>query len=51
MHLPRKPNLDAVRRTLRYVSAILEYALFYDASIELQLSGYIDADWASSATD
>ena len=51
MQLPRKPHLDAVRRTLRYVSATLDYALIYDASTELQLSGYTDADWASSATD
>ena len=51
MQLSRKPHLDAVRRTLRYVSATLDYALFYDASTELQLSGYTDADWAGSATD
>ncbi|MCO5600169.1 hypothetical protein L7F22_054277 [Adiantum nelumboides] len=39
MQLPRKPHLDVVRRTLRYVSATLDYALFYEASIELQLCG------------
>ena len=49
MQLPRKPHLDAVRRTLRYVSATLDYALFYDASTELHLSGY--TDWAGNATD
>ena len=42
MQLPRKPHLDAVRRTLRYVSATLDYALFYEASMELQLYGYTD---------
>ena len=31
MQLPRKPHLDVVRRTLRYVSATLDYALFYEA--------------------
>ena len=51
MQLPKKPHLDAVRHTLHYVSATLDYALFYDASTELQLSGYTDADWAGSATD
>ena len=35
MQLPKKPHLDAVRRTLRYVSATLDYALFYEASMEL----------------
>ena len=44
MQLPRKPHLDAVRRTLRYVSATLDYALFYEAGTELQLFGYTDAD-------
>ncbi|MCO5565045.1 hypothetical protein L7F22_018715 [Adiantum nelumboides] len=48
MQLSRKPHLDIVRRTLRYVSATLDYALFYEASTELQLSGFIDADWAGN---
>ncbi|MCO5590823.1 hypothetical protein L7F22_044798 [Adiantum nelumboides] len=51
MQLPRKPHLDVVRRTLRYVSATLDYALFYEASTELQLSGFTDADWAGSVCD
>ncbi|MCO5560150.1 hypothetical protein L7F22_013757 [Adiantum nelumboides] len=51
MHLPRKPHLDVVRRTLRYVNATLDYGFFYEASTELQLSGFTDADWASSACD
>ncbi|MCO5547345.1 hypothetical protein L7F22_000794 [Adiantum nelumboides] len=34
MQLPRKPHLDIVRRTLRYVSATLDYVLFYEASTE-----------------
>ena len=51
MQLPRKPHLDAVRRTLRYVSATLDYALFYEAGTELQLYGFTDADWAGSVCD
>ncbi|MCO5576670.1 hypothetical protein L7F22_030485 [Adiantum nelumboides] len=51
MQLPRKPHLDVVRRTLRYLSATLDYALFYEASTQLQLSGFTDADWASSVCD
>ena len=31
MQLPRKPHLDALRRTLRYVRLTLDYALFYAA--------------------
>ncbi|MCO5591608.1 hypothetical protein L7F22_045597 [Adiantum nelumboides] len=51
VHHCRKPHLDVVRRTLRYVSANLDYALFYEASTELQLSGFTDADWAGSVCD
>ncbi|MCO5573107.1 hypothetical protein L7F22_026872 [Adiantum nelumboides] len=51
MQLPRKPYLDVVRRTLHYLSATLDYALFYEASTELQLSGFTDADWAGSVCD
>ncbi|MCO5558643.1 hypothetical protein L7F22_012229 [Adiantum nelumboides] len=51
MQLPRKTHLDVVRRTLRYVSATLDYALFYEDSTELQLSGFTDADWAGSVCD
>ena len=40
-----------MRRTLRYVSATLDYALFYEAGTELQLFGYTDADWAGSMGD
>ncbi|MCO5601751.1 hypothetical protein L7F22_055876 [Adiantum nelumboides] len=51
MQLPRKPHLDVVRRTLRYVSATLDYALFYEARTELQLSGFTDADCVGSVCD
>ncbi|MCO5547257.1 hypothetical protein L7F22_000702 [Adiantum nelumboides] len=51
MQLPRKPHLDVVRRTLHYVRATLDYALFYEASTELQLSCFTDADWAGSVCD
>ena len=44
--------MDAVRHTLHYVSATLDYALFYEAGMELQLYGYTNADWAAdSMTD
>jgi hypothetical protein len=51
MQVPRKPHLDGVGHTLRYVSATIDYGLFYEASMELQVHGYIDADWASSISD
>ena len=45
MQLPRKPHLDAVRHTLHYVEATLDYVLFYEADTMLELYGYTDADW------
>ena len=51
MECPRKPHLDSVRHTLHYVSATLDYALFYGPDSELELYGYTDADWAGSAYD
>ena len=51
MQLPRKPHLDAVRCTTRYVRSTLDYALFYAADAPLVLYGYINADWAGSITD
>jgi hypothetical protein len=51
MQVPRKPHLDVVRHTLHYVSATTDYGLFYEASTELQVHGYIDADWAGNISD
>ena len=51
MQLPQEPHLDAVRRTLRYVRATLDHALFYAADVPVELHGYTDADWAGSITD
>ncbi|MCO5611765.1 hypothetical protein L7F22_066024 [Adiantum nelumboides] len=48
MQLPRKPHLDAVHHTLRYVRATLEHALFYAADVPVELHGYTDADWVGS---
>ena len=51
MQVPRKPHLDCVRRIIQYLSATVDYALFYAADTPLELYGYTDADWAGSATD
>ena len=51
MQFPKKHHLDAVRRTLCYVRATLDYALFYAVDLEFELFGYIDADWTGSTTD
>jgi len=51
MQVFQKPHLDGVKHTLRYVSATTNYGIFYEASTELQVHGYIDADWAGSISD
>jgi hypothetical protein len=51
MQVPRKPHLDGVRHTLHYVNATTDYGLFYEASMELQVHGYVDADWAASISN
>ncbi len=51
MQVPRKPHLDGVKHTLRYVSATIDYGLFNEASTELQVHEYIDADWAGSISN
>jgi hypothetical protein len=33
------------------VSATADYGLFYEASTELQVHGYIDVDWAGTISD
>ncbi|MCO5586687.1 hypothetical protein L7F22_040629 [Adiantum nelumboides] len=48
--LPRKLHLDEVKHTLHYVSATLDYVLFYEVGTELQLSGFTDVDWAGILT-
>jgi hypothetical protein len=51
MQVPRNPHLDGVRHTLRYVSATTDYGLFYEANMELQVHGYVDANWAGSISN
>ncbi len=33
------------------MSATIDYGFFYEASTELQVHGYIDADWVGSISD
>ena len=39
MHLPRKPHLASMRRTLHYVSATLDYGIFYKANTNCNFMG------------
>jgi hypothetical protein len=43
--------LDAVRRILRYIKHTLQCGIFYEINSQLQVHGYIDADWANNVSD
>ena len=51
MQVPRKPHLDATRRVLRYAKSMLNYGLFYAHGVDIEVSGYTDAEWAGCAYD
>jgi hypothetical protein len=51
MQTPRKPHLDAVKHILRYIKHILQCGIFYEAKSQLQVHGYMDANWASNVSD
>ncbi len=48
MQTPRKPHLDAVRHILRYIKHTLQCVIFYETKSQLQVHGYMDADWANN---
>ena len=49
-----RPNIFFVVNTLRHVhlmiaKGLVEYGLKYEANQKINLEGYVDSDWASSA--
>ncbi len=51
MQTPRKPHLDVVRHILRYIKHTLHCGIFYESKSQLQIHGYMDADWAGNVSD
>jgi hypothetical protein len=51
MQTPRKPHFDAVKHILRYIKHTLQCGIFYEAKSQLQVHGYMDADWAGNVSD
>jgi hypothetical protein len=51
MQTPRKPHLDVVRRILRYIKHTLQCGIFYEAKSQLQVHGYMNADWTNNVLD
>ena len=48
---PRHVHLIVVKHVLRYLKGTVDYGLKYDANQKINLPGYVDSDWADSATD
>ena len=48
---PRHVHLIAENHVLRYLKGTVDYGLKYDVSQNINLHGYVDLDWAGSATD
>jgi hypothetical protein len=43
--------LDAVRRILRYIKHTLQCGIFYETKSQLQVHGYMDANWVGNVLD
>jgi hypothetical protein len=48
---PRHEHWIVAKHVLRYIRGTLNYGLRYTASIDIQLHGFTDSDWAGSAED
>ena len=49
MHDPRSPQMDVVEHILWYLKSSLGKGLLFSKHGQLDVEGYVDADWASSA--
>ena len=47
----RHVDLIVAKHVLRYLKCTVDYGLKYDVNQNIKLHGYVDSDWASSATD
>ena len=47
---PRQVHLIAVKHVMRYLKGTIEFGLYYYRDHDYRLYGYIDSDWAGSAT-
>ena len=48
---PRNVHLIAAKHILRYLRGTIDYGLKYDVNQKINLEGYVDSNWASSAID
>ena len=48
---PRHVHLIAANHVLRHLKGTVDYGIKYDVNQKINLHGYVDLDWASSATE
>jgi hypothetical protein len=48
---PIHVHLVAAKHVMRYLKGTLDYGLCYTGDHDFRLYGYIDLDWAGSASD
>jgi protein associated with RNAse G/E len=48
---PRRVHLVVAKHVMRYLKGMLDYGLCYTGDHDFKLYGYIDSDWAGSASD
>ncbi|KAF5471838.1 hypothetical protein F2P56_008604 [Juglans regia] len=48
---PKESHLTAVNRILKYLSATIDYGIWYSKDLNLSLVGYSDVDWTGNADD
>ncbi|XP_042962617.1 secreted RxLR effector protein 161-like [Carya illinoinensis] len=48
---PKESHLTKVKRILKYLSAMVNYGIWYSRDSNLSLVGYSDVDWAGNADD
>ena len=47
----RHVHLMVAKHVVRYLKGTIEYGLKYDTNLKINLEGYVDLDWATSAID
>lgn len=48
---PKESHLTTIKRILKYLSATIDYDVWYSKDPNLSLAGYLNAKWSSNTED